>query len=210
MIDRWLLLILKTTLTGSVRNKMSGRGNMTKHAGQKNLKCFIIIWFHFTHQTLSVLGAECDVTDGSVANDAACTCGTEECSIATGLFCYASSNHCRHNIPPPVPDSPYTIDNYCGVRKTGGCSGLLKIVDDWIDSTKRSGIESTYGPIAEWDTSGVTSIVMLFCASSQGNGCNEAMKFFNADISKWNVSQVIFMTTSTSTSVPHLITNGLD
>jgi len=50
MIDRWLLLILNTNFTGSVRKKMSGRVNMTKH-GQKNLKCFIIIWFHFTHAT---------------------------------------------------------------------------------------------------------------------------------------------------------------
>ena len=43
--------------------------------------------------------------------------------------------------------------------------------------------KARYGPIASWDTSGVTDMNMLFC-NKRG---------FNEDISRWNVSNVVNM-----------------
>ena len=89
----------------------------------------------------------------------------------------------------PVPDGTFTYD---GSDRT---SGLLKIVDDWINacsghgscSDTRSIIESTYGPIANWDTSGVTNMNYLFAYKTT----------FNANISEWDVSKVSSMAGST-------------
>ena len=66
-------------------------------------------------------------------------------------------------------------------------SGLRKIVDDWINPATRSNIESTYGPIANWNTEGITSMRSLFMGK----------RTFNSDISKWNVSNVYNMDYST-------------
>jgi hypothetical protein len=52
----------------------------------------------------------------------------------------------------------------------------------WL--TSPSTAATTYGPIADWDTSAVTSIATLFYPSST------ARPTFNADISKWNVASV--------------------
>ena len=78
----------------------------------------------------------------------------------------------------PVPDAngPYLRT-----------SGLRKIVDDWINPATRSNIESTYGPIANWNTEGITSMRNLFMGK----------RTFNSDISKWNVSNVYNMDYST-------------
>ena len=78
----------------------------------------------------------------------------------------------------PVPDGTYGSDR---------TSGLLKIVDDWIYPDTRSSIESTYGPIANWDTSGVTNMNYLFAYKTT----------FNANISEWDVSNVENMAQST-------------
>ena len=80
----------------------------------------------------------------------------------------------------PVPDGTYGSDR---------TSGLLKIVDDWIYPDTRSSIESTYGPIANWDTSGVTNMNYLFAYKTT----------FNANISEWDVSNVENMGSSTFT-----------
>ena len=80
----------------------------------------------------------------------------------------------------PVPDG--TSSEY-----TRGTTGLEKIVDDWINPATRSSIETTYGPIANWDTSGVTSMYYLF----------QKKTTFNANISEWEVSKVTTMWNST-------------
>ena len=168
-----------TQTNGATANSgacLCGAGSCTVTSG---LFCYA---FGSTCATSAIL--VCSIQDGSAANDAACACGSEACTSATGLFCYASSNHCRHNIPPPVPDTSLQQNTPVPDRS----SGFFKIVDDWIDTWKRSGIESTYGPIAEWDTSGVTTMESLFIQKEN----------FNADISKWNVSQVLYMNNSTS------------
>ena len=66
---------------------------------------------------------------------------------------------------------------------------LPKVVDDWIaGGTRRTNVESKYGPIEDWDTSAVTrSMYRLFYL--QGT--------FNADLSKWNVAKVTDMYWST-------------
>ena len=80
----------------------------------------------------------------------------------------------------PVPNMPFDV------RRRD--LGLLKVVDDWIaGGTRRTNVESKYGPIEDWDTSEVTSMSKLFY--SQGT--------FNADLSKWNVAKVINMVEST-------------
>merc|ERR1711965_1088082 len=57
--------------------------------------------------------------------------------------------------------------------------------------------EATYGHISTWDTSGVTSMSWLFCASSydySGSGyCNTAAASFNEDIGAWDTSGVTTM-----------------
>ena len=81
----------------------------------------------------------------------------------------------------PVPDVP------SGQGTTDRSTGLRKIVDDWINPDTRSSIETTYGPIANWDTSEVTSMDSLFRSKTT----------FNANISEWDVSNVETMLTST-------------
>ena len=73
------------------------------------------------------------------------------------------------------------------------CGGRLRniniqlAVNDWIDTSKRSSVESTYGLIQDWNTSQVTSMYQLF----------NQKKTFNANISKWNVAKVTNMNSST-------------
>ena len=51
--------------------------------------------------------------------------------------------------------------------------------------------ETTYGPIADWDVSAITSMATLFCAE---NWCGStACATFNADLSSWAVGSVTDM-----------------
>ena len=81
----------------------------------------------------------------------------------------------------PVPDIP--SDQDYNDRSTG----FKKVVDDWINPATRSSIETTYGPIANWDTSGVTNMNHLF----------QSKTTFNENISEWDVSNVETMLSST-------------
>ena len=84
----------------------------------------------------------------------------------------------------PVPDAADPQDR---------TSGLLKVVKDYMSgSIPRSNVESTYGPIADWDTSRVTKM-----DHALGHAFSFDYKTFNADISKWDVSNVETMSYST-------------
>ena len=127
--------------------------------------------------------AACSITDGSGTNTGTCTCGTTVCTVDTGFICNSTldSGSCRY--PRrflPVPDIT-TSDS--ADRNTG----LEKVVDNWINPVTRSSVESTYGPIADWDTSRVTSMDGLFYNKFS----------FNANISAWDVSNVENMDSST-------------
>ena len=75
-----------------------------------------------------------------------------------------------------LPDSHITWDHRA--------SGLRKIVDDWIgNGTAKATVQTTYGPIEEWDMSNVTNMDSLFFNKPT----------FNGDISKWNTSRVTNM-----------------
>ena len=78
----------------------------------------------------------------------------------------------------PVPDA-----NGGNVRT----SGLEKIVDEWINPATRSSIESTYGPIGDWNTSLVTRMDYLFLNKNT----------FNEDLLKWQTGKVTNMESST-------------
>ena len=131
----------------------------------------------------------CSIQDGSATNSASCSCGSKaECTSASGLFCYAPLNLCRQtNAIIPVPVSGLGLDEFGNIIRS---SAIAKVVDDWIDEDNkgtRSSIELIYGLIQDWDTSDVTSMADLFYLKQE----------FNADLSKWNVSQVTNMREST-------------
>jgi len=69
---------------------------------------------------------------------------------------------------------------------------LNSIVDRWLDTGTRSGIEAIYGPIGDWDVSLVTNFQYLFYGDSSAGAAVyvELKRTFNADISKWNVAAV--------------------
>jgi hypothetical protein len=130
----------------------------------------------------------CAIQNSSATNIADCWCGSEECTAASGLFCYAPLNLCKQpNTIIPVPDLIHDgQDDDCdgqGCDRTQSCDrsiGLCKVVDDWINPNTRSSIESIYGLIQDWDLSGVTNMEELFLYKNT----------FDADLSKWNVSNV--------------------
>ena len=65
--------------------------------------------------------------------------------------------------------------------RTGNTLG--RIVDDWIDTNKRSGIEAIYGPIGDWNVSLVTNFESVFYNKNT----------FNTDISKWVTTSAVNM-----------------
>ena len=80
----------------------------------------------------------------------------------------------------PLPDG--NSAPYSGVPADRS-TGLQKIVDDCKMGTCPQSVVDTYGPTAEWDMSGVTSMEQLFSPWNQFNA-------FNLDVSKWDVSNV--------------------
>ena len=55
---------------------------------------------------------------------------------------------------------PY--DGYNGCSRKSTDNTINRIVDDWLDTNKRPGIEATYGPIGDWEVSLVKKIQYLF------------------------------------------------
>ena len=57
--------------------------------------------------------------------------------------------------------------------------GIRTAAETWLADPAAA--KARYGPIASWDTSGVTDMEELFCDDND----------FNEDISRWNVSNVV-------------------
>ena len=117
--------------------------------------------------------------------------GTECESTSCGIAKKDKSGECW--MPSPRPTAPPTI--------TAAPTLIGYVIDD---TTIRTAVETwlsdrttalgTYGPISTWDTSGVTNMENLFCAScAYGCSCNSAMPSFNDDISAWDTSGVTLM-----------------
>ena len=78
-----------------------------------------------------------------------------------------------------VVESYSQLPNGNGEFSSGRTGNTInRIVDDWLDTNKRPGIEATYGPIGDWEVSSVQNFQNLFYTKDT----------FNADISKWNVA----------------------
>ena len=126
--------------------------------------------------------APCTTVSRTVANDAACTCGTADCSVTTGLYCML--NYCTD-----YPMGSDALPNGEGTN-AGESTGLRKVVSDFEQGSGAlyDDVMKTYGPIDSWDVSNVTNMESLF----------QSKYSFNADLSKWNVSRVTTMNSSTS------------
>jgi surface protein len=86
----------------------------------------------------------------------------------------------------------------CGVVQVAICdypmtdSNIRTAVAAWLSNPTAA--EATYGHITTWDTSGVTDMSYLFCASSViSHQCNWRAKNFNEDIGAWDTSGVTSM-----------------
>jgi surface protein len=88
-----------------------------------------------------------------------------------------------------------TLPNGEGTNN-GESTGLRKVVSDFEQGSGDlyEVVMKTYGPIDSWDVSDVTNMESLF----------QSKYLFNADISKWNVSRVTTMNSSTSLIVPNI------
>ena len=70
-------------------------------------------------------------------------------------------------------------------------AALLTARDAWCANP--TGAAETFGAIEKWNVAAVTSMVKLFCASSNTGDCNKDCTTFDADLSGWNVDSVIDM-----------------
>jgi hypothetical protein len=78
----------------------------------------------------------------------------------------------------PLPDGN---GKFQASGRTGDTLG--RIVDDWVDTNKRPGIEAIYGPIGDWNVSLVTNFKYVFYNKQT----------FNTDISKWVTTAAVNM-----------------
>ena len=123
------------------------------------------------------LDANCGKCSSKNTNGDAVTCSSEtlpaKASSTVCKFCRDDGYECC---------TPKMLPNGNGCPGWGDCSRtgytINRIVDDWMDTNKRPGIEAIYGSIGDWDVSLVTNFKYLFW--------NKVT--FNADISKWNVA----------------------
>ena len=78
---------------------------------------------------------------------------------------------------------------------TGSTETLRHVVYKWLNSNTRQQVVNLYGPIEDWDTSDITNMNYVFWGVD-GAGASTFRDYFNADISKWNMSAVITMSNS--------------
>ena len=62
---------------------------------------------------------KCEITDGSVANTEACTCGTSSCTNPSGLFCFESKNWCGPSKYACATTGEYITHYYASRRRLG-------------------------------------------------------------------------------------------
>jgi surface protein len=110
---------------------------------------------------------------------------------------------CNNNV---CPTGMVYLDTFYGCVKkvpngdgsdsaTGGEGSLRRAVSDWIaGGTSKSTVVATYGPIEDWDVSGVNNMAKVFYNFGS----------FNADLSKWVTSAVTDMSYSKCTLSPSL------
>ena len=88
-------------------------------------------------------------------------------------------------VPTPVPVPRPTVNNVMTD------SNIRTAVAAWLADATAA--EATYGHISTWETSGVTDMEELFCAS-ESYGCiffyNSVASSFNEDIGAWDTSGV--------------------
>ena len=72
-------------------------------------------------------------------------------------------------------------DRYAAHNNPDHDGGIRTALRVWFADPAAA--KAKYGPIASWDTSGITDMYMLFYGR----------KDFNEDISRWNVSNVVSM-----------------
>ena len=133
--------------------------------------------------TCKTTAPACPITDGTSPNTQACTCGTSDCTPASGLFCQSSLNRCSTQAA--STSSTASLPN--GDNANGGSTGLRKVVMDFINGgSTKSNVVSTYGSIESWDTSQITNLKGVFYG----------LTTFNADLSKWDVSKVFTLENS--------------
>jgi len=84
----------------------------------------------------------------------------------------------------------FACENDNVLRSTTEPNNIQKAVNDWIDgsSTEKDAVIAKYGEIEEWDVSRVGRMDDLFQGKTS----------FNADLSKWNVTNVRNMDSSRS------------
>ena len=119
----------------------------------------------------------CDNIDGSGTTFLSTSCPLgllEEDLTVKCLSGTCTKTHCC--LYKPVPD--------CTSTSTDRTSGFRKVVDDWISGdAAKVAVVAKHGAIENWDLSQVRSMDSLFYARNT----------FDADIGKWDVSQVINM-----------------
>jgi hypothetical protein len=135
-----------------------------------------------------------DATNGCEVSCAAVTGGTcTACTSAVASGCTAvSCNTGKVNIDNDATNGCEidSVPNGDGSSASTGNPGTLRrVVSDWIaGGTLKDAVVAKYGEIENWSTSEVTNLKYVFYGKSS----------FNADISKWVVSSVTTLQSSTS------------
>jgi hypothetical protein len=97
----------------------------------------------------------CEATDGSVANEAACTCGTGRatCTAASGRYCYASNSQCSFVAIPDCLTTDGSAANgaacTCGSVECTSTTGLICYLTYGSGSCRRTGF-GDYGYVREY------------------------------------------------------------
>jgi hypothetical protein len=94
--------------------------------------------------------------------------------------------------PTPAPSLSVITDANLGTAVTG-----------WV--TDPSTAQTTYGPIADWNTAAVTSMAALLYPTVAPATTGTARPTFNDDISKWNTASVSNMKQACAVLWPRLV-----